>query len=78
MLSTHLKAGKAFYLNELKKIGKLSHRYFFPGHGGQYPPSEFQDLIGQRPFLFDLPELEELDNVHHPEVNCFHISEAHF
>ncbi|KAL7133789.1 hypothetical protein ABFS83_12G163700 [Erythranthe nasuta] len=43
-------------------------RFHFPGHNrGNAAPSSFTDLIGERPFLHDLPELPELDNLFSPE-----------
>ncbi|GAB4837629.1 hypothetical protein Ancab_002478 [Ancistrocladus abbreviatus] len=42
--------------------------FHFPGHNrGRAAPSPLVELIGRRPFLHDLPELPELDNLFSPE-----------
>ncbi|KAM3301162.1 arginine decarboxylase [Capsicum chacoense] len=42
--------------------------FHFPGHNrGQAAPSSLTQLIGAKPFLHDLPELPELDNLFAPE-----------
>ncbi|XAR63768.1 Arginine decarboxylase [Bertholletia excelsa] len=42
--------------------------FHFPGHNrGWAAPSSLSQLIGTRPFLHDLPELPELDNLFSPE-----------
>ncbi|XP_027066412.1 uncharacterized protein [Coffea arabica] len=42
--------------------------FHFPGHNrGQAAPSSFSELIGKQPYLHDLPELPELDNLFTPE-----------
>lgn len=42
--------------------------FHFPGHNrGHAAPSSLRQLIGVRPFLHDLPELPELDNLFAPE-----------
>ncbi|CAA0842187.1 Unknown protein [Striga hermonthica] len=42
--------------------------FHFPGHNrGQAAPSSLTSLIGRRPFMHDLPELPELDNLFSPE-----------
>ena len=42
--------------------------FHFPGHNrGQAALSSLTQLIGERPFLHDLPELSELDNLFAPE-----------
>ncbi|KAL8539849.1 hypothetical protein ACS0TY_001449 [Phlomoides rotata] len=42
--------------------------FHFPGHNrGQAAPSSLAHLIGSRPFLHDLPELPELDNLFAPK-----------
>uniref|UniRef100_A0AAU6W4Q5 Lysine/arginine decarboxylase n=1 Tax=Flueggea suffruticosa TaxID=283120 RepID=A0AAU6W4Q5_9ROSI len=42
--------------------------FHFPGHNrGRAAPSSLTQLIGVRPFLHDLPELPELDNLFSPE-----------
>uniref|UniRef100_A0A2P2NHW8 Arginine decarboxylase-like n=1 Tax=Rhizophora mucronata TaxID=61149 RepID=A0A2P2NHW8_RHIMU len=42
--------------------------FHFPGHNrGHAAPSSLTQLIGLRPFLHDLPELPELDNLFSPE-----------
>ncbi|KAI3701758.1 hypothetical protein L6452_27083 [Arctium lappa] len=42
--------------------------FHFPGHNrGRAAPSSLSSLIGVRPFLHDLPELPELDNLFAPE-----------
>lgn len=43
-------------------------RFHFPGHNrGQAAPLSLVQLIGLRPFVHDLPELPELDNLFSPE-----------
>ncbi|XP_022134879.1 uncharacterized protein LOC111007031 [Momordica charantia] len=43
-------------------------RFHFPGHNrGRAAPSSFTQLIGLKPFMHDLPELPELDNLFCPE-----------
>ncbi|XP_060172313.1 uncharacterized protein LOC132603326 isoform X2 [Lycium barbarum] len=45
-----------------------SASFHFPGHNrGQAAPSSLTHLIGSKPFLHDLPELPELDNLFSPE-----------
>ncbi|KAF5956797.1 hypothetical protein HYC85_004022 [Camellia sinensis] len=42
--------------------------FHFPGHNrGKAAPSSLSQLIGTKPFLHDLPELPELDNLFSPE-----------
>ncbi|XP_059636839.1 uncharacterized protein LOC132278947 isoform X3 [Cornus florida] len=42
--------------------------FHFPGHNrGRAAPSSLTQLIGMRPFIHDLPELPELDNLFSPE-----------
>ncbi|KAJ8753205.1 hypothetical protein K2173_017799 [Erythroxylum novogranatense] len=42
--------------------------FHFPGHnGGRAAPSSLTQLIGMRPYIHDLPELPELDNLFSPE-----------
>ncbi|WCJ34685.1 Arginine decarboxylase [Euphorbia peplus] len=42
--------------------------FHFPGHNrGNAAPSSFTELIGLKPFLHDLPELPELDNLFSPQ-----------
>jgi arginine/lysine/ornithine decarboxylase len=45
------------------------HRYFFPGHAGGTSISEsFRKVLMTEDVLtLDLPELDELDNLHSPE-----------
>ncbi|KAH0652496.1 hypothetical protein KY289_030174 [Solanum tuberosum] len=46
--------------------------FHFPGHNrGQAAPSSLTQLIGAKPFLHDLPELPELDNLFSPEGPIF-------
>lgn len=41
--------------------------FHFPGHNrGRAAPSSLSQLIGERPFFHDLPELPELDNLFSP------------
>lgn len=48
--------------------GENAASFHFPGHNrGRAAPSSLTKLIGQRPFLHDLPELPELDNLFAPE-----------
>ncbi|KAL3533240.1 hypothetical protein ACH5RR_006761 [Cinchona calisaya] len=47
---------------------KNAASFHFPGHNrGHAAPSSFTQLIGLRPYLHDLPELPELDNLFSPE-----------
>ncbi|KAJ6673118.1 ARGININE DECARBOXYLASE [Salix viminalis] len=47
---------------------KNSASFHFPGHNrGRAAPSSLTQLIGVRPFIHDLPELPELDNLFSPE-----------
>lgn len=42
--------------------------FHFPGHNrGRAAPSSLTQLIGLRPFIHDLPELPELDNLFSPQ-----------
>lgn len=42
--------------------------FHFPGHNrGRAAPASFTRLIGKRPYLLDLPELPELDNLFCPQ-----------
>ncbi|XP_004301399.1 PREDICTED: uncharacterized protein LOC101297156 isoform X2 [Fragaria vesca subsp. vesca] len=42
--------------------------FHFPGHNrGRAAPNSITELIGSKPFLHDLPELPELDNLFSPE-----------
>ncbi|KAJ4841131.1 hypothetical protein Tsubulata_007650 [Turnera subulata] len=42
--------------------------FHFPGHNrGRAAPSSLSNLIGLRPFIHDLPELPELDNLFSPQ-----------
>ena len=56
-------------LNALKTSTRRSHAAFYaPGHKqGQGSSQEIKDLIGDRVFQADLPELPELDNLFAPE-----------
>ncbi|GAA0163229.1 hypothetical protein LIER_19144 [Lithospermum erythrorhizon] len=48
--------------------GEAAASFHFPGHNrGHASPSSLTHLIGMRPFLHDLPELPELDNLFSPE-----------
>ena len=57
------------YLSALLSLQPtLRHRFFFPGHSGQFIPPAFQacpDLKSM--FSYDLPELDGLDSIHSPE-----------
>lgn len=47
---------------------KNAASFHFPGHNrGRAAPSSLTQLIGLRPFIHDLPELPELDNLFSPE-----------
>ncbi|KAJ6372818.1 hypothetical protein OIU76_027195 [Salix suchowensis] len=47
---------------------KNAASFHFPGHNrGRAAPSSLTQLIGVRPFIHDLPELPELDNLFSPE-----------
>ncbi|KAL8161541.1 hypothetical protein V2J09_013030 [Rumex salicifolius] len=42
--------------------------FHFPGHNrGQAAPTPLTELIGKKPYVYDLPELPELDNLFSPE-----------
>ncbi|KAL2896599.1 Arginine decarboxylase [Bienertia sinuspersici] len=48
--------------------GENAASFHFPGHNrGRAAPPSLTKLIGQRPFIHDLPELPELDNLFAPE-----------
>ncbi|RYH26463.1 hypothetical protein EON65_14560 [archaeon] len=50
----------------------INHRYFFPGHrGGLHAPSQLVKVLenSHSVFALDLPELDETDNIHAPEVS---------
>lgn len=48
-------------------VGLIKHRYFFPGHnGGKGAPYSIVKLL-DKALHYDLPELDELDNIHSPE-----------
>lgn len=59
------------YLSQLIKANeKAKRRYFFPNHnGGKGLPKNFKKIISSAIGKYDLPELDELDNLHEPEVN---------
>ena len=50
----------------------IRHRFFFPGHGGcpQYDSSSASSIITSWA-KYDLPELDETDNLHAPSVTAF-------
>lgn len=53
-------------LKESARVNAAS--FHFPGHNrGRAAPDSLVQLIGLRPFLHDLPELPELDNLFCPE-----------
>ncbi|GER36153.1 arginine decarboxylase [Striga asiatica] len=56
-------------INALKaSANENAASFHFPGHNrGQAAPSSLTNLIGQSPFMHDLPELPELDNLFSPE-----------
>jgi len=56
-------------LEALQQCAQRPHAPFYtPGHKrGQGIPQPMRDLLGDRPFLADLPELPELDNLFAPE-----------
>jgi len=63
---------KSPFLDALVAANKLvHHRFFFPGHnGGKYGSSKFKDALQSSMMQrLDLPELDELDNVHDPQVS---------
>jgi hypothetical protein len=55
-----------FYSDALSLASKsIKHTFFFPGHNqGRYLPTKFKNIL----FKLDFPELDELDNIHCPEV----------
>ena len=47
----------------------IKHQYFFPNHhGGNHAPRSLLRLLPKAQLKFDLPELDETDNIHAPEV----------
>ncbi|KAK6784015.1 hypothetical protein RDI58_017469 [Solanum bulbocastanum] len=60
-------------VNALKASAEENAASFhFPGHNrGQAAPSSLTQLIGAKLFLYDLPELPELDNLFSPEGPIF-------
>jgi arginine decarboxylase len=56
-------------LEALQQCAQRPHAPFYtPGHKrGRGIPQPMRDLLGDRPFLADLPELPELDNLFTPE-----------
>lgn len=68
--------GEAPFVQALIAATKtIGHRYFFPGHHGGLlaPPDLTKALIEPNSVLkMDLPELDETDNVHAPEVSQAH------
>jgi len=56
-------------LEALQQCAQRPHAPFYtPGHKrGRGIPQPMRDLLGDRPFLADLPELPELDNLFAPE-----------
>jgi len=58
------------YVAALETVKKpIKEIYFFPGHcGGRYIPSSLQRIMKNHGgFMYDLPELDGLDNIHAPE-----------
>ena len=66
---THSLHVKAPYLSALLSLQpSLRHRFFFPGHSGQFIPPAFDACAELKPmFTYDLPELDGLDCIHSPE-----------
>ena len=64
-----LKKGETPFLTSLLNAqAKTTHRFFFPGHGGQGQLlEEGKDSKRLNLFDHDLPELHETDNLHSPE-----------
>ncbi|KAK2646194.1 hypothetical protein Ddye_021389 [Dipteronia dyeriana] len=60
-------------VSALKASAKQNAASFhFPGHNrGRAAPSSLTQLIGLRPFTYDLPELPELGNLYSPEGPIF-------
>ncbi|CAN6462539.1 unnamed protein product [Victoria cruziana] len=56
-------------VNALKASAKCNSAGFhFPGHNrGRAAPSALAQLVGKRPYFYDLPELPELDNLFSPQ-----------
>jgi len=51
----------------LSSVDLIKHRYFFPGHnGGKGSPNSIINIL-KNALYYDLPELDELDNIHSPE-----------
>eukprot|EP01018_Ginkgo_biloba_P013116 Gb_10109 [translate_table: standard] len=64
-----VKREKAPLVDALKASAEQNAAAFhFPGHNrGRAAPSSLSEIIGTEPFLHDLPELPELDNLFAPE-----------
>jgi hypothetical protein len=57
------------YLEDLHRCGsRIDKRFFFPGHSGINLPKSFTEAFEKNPFRYDLPELDETDNIHSPRV----------
>jgi hypothetical protein len=58
------------YLEDLHLWGsRIDKRFFFPSHsGGINLPKRFKEAFEKNPFRYDLPELDETDNIHSPHV----------
>ncbi|KAG6589653.1 hypothetical protein SDJN03_15076, partial [Cucurbita argyrosperma subsp. sororia] len=56
-------------INALKASAERNAaRFHFPGHnGGRAAPSSLTQLIGFKPFMHDLTQIPELDNLFHPK-----------
>lgn len=74
-----LRTKAAPYLDSLASAAmsiSTRKRFFFPGHkGGCYVSNKFNNVlqVGDSALILDLPELDELDNLHCPEVSMYMI-----
>lgn len=68
-LTTSKQQNSTPLVTALKASAKQNAATFhFPGHNrGRAAPNSITELIGSKPFLHDLPELPELDNLFSPE-----------
>ena len=71
-LDSNVQEAAPFFDALVSVAPKLKHRFFFPGHGGSFhtiasgTKSKTTKLFDAL-YKFDLPELNELDNIHAPE-----------
>ena len=57
------------FYEALTTLSSISHRFMFPGHfGGSHASPEMLSMVGLNTLRHDLPELEELGNIHSPNA----------